>query len=83
MKPQAITKSGVAGIASRHGYRVEDTEVALYNLREDVGETRNVMAEYPEVVERLKQLARPMRAELGDALEKAAGSELRPLGKAE
>ena len=80
MKPKAITQSGVEGIASRHGYRVEKTELALYHLKGDPGETRDVAKEQPEIVERLQKLAEPMRKELGDALMKVKGTENRPLG---
>jgi arylsulfatase len=83
IQPQAITQSGVAGIASRHGYRVEKTDLALYQVREDPGETRDMAAAHPEIVERLKQLAAPVRAELGDALQQVKGNALRPIGKAE
>ena len=41
-------------------------ELALYNLEADVGETRNVAAEHPDIVERLEQLAEKGRNELGD-----------------
>lgn len=82
MQPQAITQSGIAGIASRHGYRVEKTGLALYNLKEDSGESRDVAGAHPEIVERLTQLALPIRVELGDALEGVKGNALRPLGKA-
>ena len=41
-------------------------ELELYNLREDIGETTNVSAQHPEVVERLSALADNARAELGD-----------------
>ena len=38
----------------------------LYNLETDIGETRNVAADHPDVVERLTALADRARAELGD-----------------
>lgn len=82
MKPKAITQSGIGGIASRHGYRVEQTGLALYDLKNDPGETQDVAKEHPEVVERLKKLAEPVRRELGDALMKVKGTENRPLGMA-
>ena len=41
-------------------------ELALYNLETDVGETLNVAAEHPDIVERLEQLAEKGRNELGD-----------------
>src|SRR5690606_27084342 len=33
------------------------TDLALYNLESDIGETKNVAAEHPEVVARLQKLA--------------------------
>lgn len=80
MKPKAITQSGIAGIASRHGYRVEQQALALYDLEADPGESRDLAAEHPEVVRRLEALAVPMRTALGDALTGAAATEARPLG---
>ncbi len=82
MKPKAITQSGIEGIASRHGYRVEKTRLALFNLKDDAGETRDLAKEHPEIVTRLQKLAEPMRKELGDALMKVKGTENRPLGMA-
>ena len=68
LTPSAITESGLQGIASRHGYRIKHTGLELYNLREDLGETKNVAAENPDVVRRLKELADGARADLGDKL---------------
>ncbi|WP_395735542.1 sulfatase [Prosthecobacter sp.] len=82
MKPKAITQSGISGIASRHGYRVENIGLSLFNLEDDPGETRDVAKDHPEIVERLQKLAEPMRRELGDALQKVKGAENRPLGMA-
>ncbi len=80
MKPQAITQSGIAGIASRHGYRVEQQKLALYDLESDPGESRDVAAGNEEVVERLKGLAVPLREAMGDALTGVKAREARPLG---
>ena len=41
-------------------------ELSLYDLVNDIGETRNVAAEHPDVVARLRQLAHQARMELGD-----------------
>lgn len=38
---------------------------ALFNLREDIGEKRDVAEQHPEVVTRLQKLAEAIRAELG------------------
>lgn len=80
LTPKAITQSGVEGIASRHGYRVERLELSLFNLAEDPGETRNVAAAEPEVVARLTALAETMRGELGDSLKGVIGSGVRSVG---
>lgn len=83
MKPAAITQSGIQGIATRHGYRVAEQSLALYNLHEDIGETKDVSAAHPEIVERLKKLAEPLRQELGDTLTQTAAKAARPLGRDE
>jgi arylsulfatase len=82
LKPQAIEQSGIRGIASRHGYRVERIGQSLYNLKEDPGETRDRAAEQPEVVKRLLALADAARADLGDVLTGAVGKNIRPAGSA-
>lgn len=83
LKPDSITKSGVEGIASRHGYRVEKLPLSLYNLSEDPGEVKNVAEQNPEVVARLSALAETMRADLGDSLQGRTGTGVRPAGKVE
>jgi arylsulfatase A-like enzyme/dienelactone hydrolase len=80
MKPQSIENSGIRGIASRHGYRVESIGLALYNVRTDPGETRDVAAAHPEIVARLQQRIAAARADLGDTLTKTKGANVRPAG---
>jgi hypothetical protein len=53
----------------------------LYNLEDDIGETRDVSAQHPDVVERLLKLAEEARADLGDSLTKRQGANVRPCGK--
>ncbi len=81
LKPESMSESGLKGIASRHGYRVERLEPSLFNLKDDPGETRNVAASHPEVVRRLSERADGMRAELGDALTGRRGAGVRPSGR--
>jgi arylsulfatase len=78
LTPNSITQSGVEGIASRHGYRVEKLALSLFNIDSDPGETKDVSAQHPEVVKRLSDLAEGMRADLGDAL-----TERKPTGARE
>ena len=82
MQPKSITQSGIAGIASRHGYWVETIGLSLFNLQDDPGETHDLAKEHPEMVERLQKLAEPTRKELGDALQQITGTKNRPLGLA-
>jgi arylsulfatase len=80
LAPSAITQSGVEGIATRHGYRVEQLELSLFDLEADPGEQTNLVAKYPEIVEKLSALAQTMRQELGDSLLGVQGSGLREPG---
>ncbi|WP_414661941.1 sulfatase-like hydrolase/transferase [Horticoccus sp. 23ND18S-11] len=80
MKPQSIENSGIRGIASRHGYRVETIDLALYNVKTDPGEHHDVAAAHPDIVARLQERVQAARADLGDALTKAKGAHVRPAG---
>jgi|GEM_PF-1579681 len=42
------------------------TDALLFNVVEDIGCSRNVAADYPEVVARLELLAEQARKDLGD-----------------
>lgn len=83
LKPASITQSGIRGIATRHGYEVKTIELSLFDLEADVGETRNVASEHPQVVARLTALADLMRADLGDELTGAKPAHARTAGVAE
>lgn len=83
MKPESIEISGLEGIASRHGYKVENLPLSLFDLENDPGESVNVAAKHPEVVQRLSDLATPVREELGDSITGIGGKEIRPAGKVE
>jgi arylsulfatase len=81
MKPKGIEESGLRGIASRHGYEVKLQGRALYNLKDDVGETKDVAARHDDVVRRLEALAERGREVLGDSLNKRTGRGIRPVGR--
>jgi arylsulfatase A-like enzyme len=80
LKPAELTRSGIEGVASRHGYRVQQGGLELYDLKADIGESKNVAKDHPAVVERLQRLAESARAELGDTLTGRKGSGIRPAG---
>ena len=81
LKPASIKLSGLEGIASRHGYRVERTGLELYNLEKDVGETTNVAVHHPEIVAQLLANAEAARSDLGDSLTGRVGGNHRAAGK--
>jgi arylsulfatase len=81
MQQLPMSISGLAGIASRHGYVVAHTDLALYDLGADPGEKQNVAAEHPGIIAKLQQFVEQARADLGDSLTKRTGSGVRPCGK--
>lgn len=59
--------------------RVEQPE--LYDLQNDVGETKNVIAGHPDIVKQLETFAEKIRADLGDNLTKRKGAGVREPGR--
>lgn len=59
------------------------TELALYDLSTDVEEKKDVADDHPDIVERLKHYAEEARDDLGDALTKRKGRNIRPHAIAE
>lgn len=81
MEPKSIEESGIRGIASRHGYRVEHIETSLFDLEADPGESRDVAESHRDIVTDLERMAEEARADLGDSLTQRKGTGLRPAGK--
>jgi arylsulfatase A len=69
---------GKDGIPAK--YTSKKSELELYDMKNDRGETRNVAAEQPDVVARLTAAADEWRKDLGDSLRKQKGSGVRPHG---
>lgn len=80
LAPASIQQSGVEGIATRHGYRIKQLELSLFDLESDPGETKNVASAHPDVVKQLTAYAERARQELGDSLTNAKGTGLRAPG---
>ena len=57
------------------------TELALYDLDADIGESTDLAAQHPEVVARLTALAEVARDDLGDSLLKRPAKNVRPAGR--
>ncbi|WP_297692783.1 sulfatase [uncultured Eudoraea sp.] len=79
MEGQQPGKDGLPG----NYVHLDLNEIELYDLSEDLGETTNVAAEYPEVVEEIEQLADAMRKKLGDSLKDIEGTDNRQAGTIE
>ena len=56
-------------------------EPELYNLANDVSETKNLAKENPGKLKSLMTLAEKVRADLGDGSKKLQGSGRRPVGR--
>jgi arylsulfatase A-like enzyme len=64
-------------------YEEAKIDLALFDLAADVGESRDVAAQHPDVVKRIRELADKMRAELGDSATGQKGSGVREPGRLE
>ena len=64
-------------------YEQASIDLSLFNLRSDIGESKNVASEHPEVVARIKTLADRARADLGDEATGQKGTGLREPGRLE
>ena len=56
---------------------------ALYDLDNDIGETKDVSNDFPEIVATLESAAQAYREEMGDKLTKTKGNAIRPAGQME
>ena len=55
-------------------------DLELYDLQNDISETQDVLADYPQIVDQLLEQAEKARAELGDKLTKRIGAGVRKIG---
>jgi arylsulfatase A len=76
------TLAGKPGGRDGKPARYEQIEVDnwLFDLTNDIGETTDVAADHPDIVDRLQKHAETARAKLGDTLTGRQGSQVRPAG---
>jgi arylsulfatase A-like enzyme len=55
---------------------------ALYDLENDPGEQKSVLADHPDVAKRLQALIESAREDLGDSRRNVRGKRVRPIGEA-
>lgn len=72
-------KPGSGGLPG--GYSESKTDLALFDLTADVGETTDVSQKHPDIVKRLSLLAEQAREDLGDSLQNRSGKGIRPAGR--
>ena len=76
---RTIASTGNDGAMGRYGSaRIGSS---LFNLRTDPGETRDVSAQHPDVVERLRKIAEAARDDLGDTQPNREGRGVRSPGR--
>jgi arylsulfatase A len=68
---------GVDGIPT--SYSQDKIGLSLFNLKNDIGETKDLAADHPDIVKKMQTMADSMRTELGDAKKKGKGA--RPPGR--
>ncbi|MFT5058894.1 MAG: hypothetical protein ACI89E_001675 [Planctomycetota bacterium] len=71
---------GSGGTPGKYDYSAK-TGVELYNLEQDIAESKDLAADYPDVVQRMTAQADVMRAKLGDKLTETVGTENREPGR--
>ena len=83
----SISANGAAGASSSNSggaggvpvpYKQATTGLALYDLKNDIGETADVKDQHPEIVQRFGKAAEEARDDLGDKLTKRHGKNIRP-----
>jgi arylsulfatase A-like enzyme len=75
-KPNAVGAEGFPGTNGN-----ENVLLALYDLRTDPGEERDVKDKHPDIVQKLTQIADGYRKELGDGITNQVGVGVREAGK--
>jgi arylsulfatase A-like enzyme len=82
--PHTYPKPEPAGGDGQPGkYATNQIGLELFNLEQDIAESKNVAAQHPDIVKRLEALAEQCREDLGDSRLKRIGRNARPPGRLE
>jgi arylsulfatase A-like enzyme len=76
---QALEAAGADGVPGKYVSR--ELELSLFDLEKDPGESSNVAGENPNVVKSLMVFVEQARQDLGDALTKRVGKNVRAPGR--
>ena len=80
---QAPDLAGIGNGGDRGAVTSIRRDLALFDLAKDPAESTNIADMHPEVVSKLRELARGARKDLGDKLRKAKGTGRRPQSSVE
>ncbi len=70
---------GLDGYPGKYGKKTCGLE--LYNIKNDISETKDLASEYPEIVKQISLIAEKAREDLGDALTDVTGNGVRKPGR--
>ena len=73
-------KPGNDGFPGPYG-KGKVTELELYDLDNDIGESNNIAAQFPKIIEELKIIGDSAREELGDRIQNKKGNAVRKPGR--
>jgi arylsulfatase A len=76
---QSLEFAGSDGVPGK--YVRKEIELSLFDLEKDPAESTNLSAANPEIVKRLMEYVERAREDLGDALTKRTGKNVRPAGR--
>jgi arylsulfatase A-like enzyme len=73
-----VPTAGADGVSTKA--KKAEIGLSLFDLEADVGESKNVAAEHPDVVKQLEAFGEQAREDLGDSLTNRIGKNVRPPG---
>jgi arylsulfatase A-like enzyme len=81
MNDLCAVRSGKYKLVMKETHKPHRKKPLLYNLDDDIAETKDVAAEHPEIVKNLLAIAQNARQDLGDDSRNIAGQNCRQPGR--